>query len=193
MRMTSGHYAGIGSRDTPAPVCDTMRRVATRLARRGFTLRSGGAKGADTAFADGTGGDAQIFLPWRGFREIYYGSYAVVQDQPESEAFRIAAHLHPGWAHLSDPVRALMARNIHQILGADLRSPCDFVVCWTPDGAQTEAQRGQHTGGTGQGIALADRWGIPVFNLHHQDALDRLSRWLEEHPLNRPATESVHP
>lgn len=50
-----------------------------------------------------------------------------------------------------------MARNSYQILGPDLRTPADFVVCWTPDGSETEDQRTPLTGRTGQAIALADR------------------------------------
>ncbi len=176
--VTAGSfYAGIGSRTTPVPVLHKMTRIAERLEQLGFTLCSGGAPGSDTAFAAGAGARAHIFLPWLGFGEPPPG--ATVYERPTSEAFRVAGQMHPGWNRLSSPVRALMARNSHQILGVDLRSPCDFVVCWTPDGAQTEAQRGRSTGGTGQAIALADRWGLPVFNLRNPDAIDRLARWLD--------------
>ena len=47
-------YAGIGSRETPPKVLDLMTRLAQTLARDGWHLHSGGAHGADTAFADGT-------------------------------------------------------------------------------------------------------------------------------------------
>lgn len=62
-------YAGIGSRRTPPEVLGRMRRVAERLDARGYTLRSGGADGADSAFADGAT-DKEIFLPWRGFNGV---------------------------------------------------------------------------------------------------------------------------
>ena len=45
-----GHYAGIGSRETPPQVLEQMRKIGTFLAERHYVLRSGGAKGADTAF-----------------------------------------------------------------------------------------------------------------------------------------------
>lgn len=51
--MKSMLYAGVGSRATPEPVLDLMRRCATRLEVLGYTLRSGGANGADTAFEEG--------------------------------------------------------------------------------------------------------------------------------------------
>jgi hypothetical protein len=76
--------------------------------------------------------------------------------------------------------KSLMARNSHQVLGADLRSPVDFVVCWTPDSCESETTRAPITGGTGQAIALADRWGIPVVNLAHgKAAMGRLAGLVE--------------
>ena len=46
-------YAGIGSRSTPPEVQAVMRTLANNLEYTGFTLRSGGAKGADSAFEHG--------------------------------------------------------------------------------------------------------------------------------------------
>ena len=46
-------YAGIGSRATPRAVLEQMTVMAAWLARRGWHLHTGGAAGADTAFAAG--------------------------------------------------------------------------------------------------------------------------------------------
>lgn len=51
--MRSMTYAGIGSRNTPEPVLALMQRCATRLEVLGYTLRSGGANGADSSFEAG--------------------------------------------------------------------------------------------------------------------------------------------
>ena len=155
-------YAGIGSRSTPEPVLQVMRQIAHRLSELGYTLLSGGAAGADTAFEAGQFGQKEIYLPWPGFRHLQ-GRHCVTL--PSAEAYRVAEPMPPAWKRLGDTAQALTARNSHQVLGADLRSPVDFVVCWTPDGCETEAARSRATGGTGQAIALADRWGIPVVNL----------------------------
>jgi len=47
----NGYYAGIGSRETPEDVLKYMTRVARGLDRKGYRLRSGGAKGG--IFKDG--------------------------------------------------------------------------------------------------------------------------------------------
>lgn len=49
-----------------------------------------------------------------------------------------------------------------------------MVVCWTPDGCESQATRTKATGGTGLAIALADSMGIPVFNLRNAGALERV-------------------
>ncbi len=60
----SFRYAGIGSRDTPASILDLMTRIARRLSARepwGYTLLSGGAAGADSAFERGPGPRRRFF------------------------------------------------------------------------------------------------------------------------------------
>ena len=49
--MTTLTYAGIGARATPSSVLADMAVIAGWLARTGWHLHSGGAHGADTAFA----------------------------------------------------------------------------------------------------------------------------------------------
>lgn len=166
-------YAGIGARATHPDILRRMERIAHRLSELGYTLLSGGADGADSAFEAGCFGQKQIFLPWPGFHHLQ-GRHCV--NLPSSEAFRVAATIHPVWHQLQDSFRSLMARNSHEVLGADLRSPVDFVVCWTPDGCESRSTRSRGTGGTGQAIELADLWGVPVINLKNgRLAMSRLA------------------
>jgi hypothetical protein len=172
-RSTTLAYAGIGSRKTPPDQLARMKVAAQRLAGMGFTLRSGGADGADTAFESGAGEKKEIFLPWRGFN----GRDSVFFE-PSRDAQNVAAALHPAWDKLSPAAKKLMARNSHQVLSASLKNPVQFVACWTPDGCSHESERGFDTGGTGQAIALASRWGIPVFNFARPDAGERMRDFL---------------
>lgn len=142
-------YAGIGSRSTPPQVLVVMTQIAAGLEMAGYTLRSGGADGADTAFATGCS------------RKVIYRPHHATD-----EALQLAASVHPAWhCCRSGYVRALHARNCFQVLGDDLATPSDFIVCWTPDGAQTEDECSIRTGGTATAIRLAHRRGIPVINL----------------------------
>ena len=154
-------YAGIGSRQTPAEILRGMQVMAAELANDGWGLRTGGADGADSAFEAGhrlaTGeSHLEVYVPWYGYNERWHG-IEFKNAGIEADAKTMAANAHPAWGRCSQGARKLHARNVEIILGTDLREPVDAVVCWTPDG--------EASGGTGLGIRLAERYGIPVFNL----------------------------
>ncbi len=154
-------YTGIGSRSTPHEVLYLMTSIATKLDVWGWTMRSGGADGADTAFEGAS--RKEIYLPWRGFNGRMYAAL----NFPTPEAFLIAETHHPRWHALTQNVRALHARNAHQILGADCKTPAAFVVTWTPDGSTGTTTKA--TGGTGQAIRIAKAYDVPIFNLQRDD------------------------
>ena len=178
-RKPSMAYAGIGARATPSHIQPLISKVARRLALRGFTLRSGGAAGADQAFEHGcVGFPAEIFLPWKGYQNNASERWNIPPG-----AMQIASCIHPAWQGLSHSEQKFIAGAGLQILGQKLNKPVDFVVCWTPDGAQSESECSRKTGGTGQAIALADRWQIPIFNLARPDALNGIAKFLgSAHP-----------
>lgn len=149
-------YSGVGSRSTPLGACNLMRTIAGFLEKYGYVLRSGGAVGADQAFESGVKNPEN--------KEIFY-----IGDSTD-EAERIAAKIHPAWDKCSPLVRKLHGRNIFQVLGKDLISPSEFLVCWTPEG--------KPVGGTRTAIVLAERHRIPVFNLALPDAMANLDAWI---------------
>lgn len=147
-------YAGIGARITPPEVLILMQKVGKFLAKEGFTLRSGGAKGADTAFEQGcdeVGGAKEIFLPWKCFNGHSSKLYGHTQA-----AYKMAKLYHPKWEFLLPTVREMMARNSHQVLGLDLNDPVKFICCWT--------KNGMVDGGTGQALRIANALKIPIVN-----------------------------
>ena len=91
-----------------------------------------------------------------------------------SETERIASEVHPAWDRCNEWTRGMHSRNCHQILGYDLQSPVDAVICWTPDGAVV--------GGTATAIKLSMKYNIPVFNLGVSDkksVLNDIKNFLE--------------
>lgn len=155
------YYAGIGSRETPKDVCFLMTAIAKRLASLGYTCNSGGADGADAAFERGAVINRQIFLPWDGFngRNIQNltklhgeGSYLVPPFNGD-----LVRKYHPKPDALSDAGWKFMSRNSYQVLGKDLNTPVEFVLCWTKDG--------KASGGTSQAMRIAKDYNIPIFNL----------------------------
>ena len=147
------YYAGIGSRQTPVHIQKQMTEIAHRLDSMSYCLRSGGADGADTAFEIGAN-KKQIFLPWDGFngRKENGKDYIV-----PSYNGALVELFHPKPLSLSESGLKLMSRNSYQVLGPNLESPVDFVLCWTKDGKMI--------GGTSFAMRIAKSKNIPVFNL----------------------------
>lgn len=132
-----------------------MLVMARFMAKQGHILRSGGARGADRAFemgADEADGTKEIYLPYRGFNKSTSKLYKVTR-----EARILANQFHPNWPALGCVARDFMGRNCYQLLGLDLKTPTEFIICWTPNG--------KITGGTGQALRMAEHYRIPVFNL----------------------------
>lgn len=169
--MTYLTYTGIGSRETPRDVLGIMQAIGTYLYSEGWTLRSGGADGADKAFEQGSGNQArkinqpyldrqEIYLPWQGFN----GSYSALHPQRipfSDQEIAIAQRFVPHWDKCSPAARKLHTRNARQIVGHETVCGPDvqvskFVVCWTKGGALI--------GGTAIAIRMAESCEIPIFN-----------------------------
>lgn len=154
-------YTGIGSRQSPKEILELIEKIARKLAKDGYLLRSGGAPGADTSFEKGCDkerGAKEIYLPWQGFNK---NTSKLVHPMPE--AFNLAQEIHPAWSKCSPAAKKLHARNIHQVLGTNLDSPVKFVLFW----AETKNQKVE--GGTATAVNLAIQLNIPTFNLlEHQ-------------------------
>lgn len=172
-------YTGVGSRQTPATTMQLMRLLASTMERAGYTLRSGGADGADDAFEAGVGGHAkEIYLPWRGFNQREGGIVGPTLSQ-WGAALELASHHHPGWQRLSDPVRALMARNCFQVLGASLDRPSAAVVCWAPKPRIVDGKVVNVDGGTGLAVRLAHAYNIPCYHLGLPEHLRLINAFID--------------
>ena len=165
-------YAGIGARATPPAVLERMTTMATWLARRGWYLRTGGARGADDAFTSGAPRTRRvIFLPWPRYNG-WSGDECRIMSSDRLDALApIAAALHPAWNRCSPAVRKLHARNAAILLGPDPGRPVPVraAVCWT--------EGGRAQGGTGMAIRIAQTHGIPVLDmavLHPRAVCERL-------------------
>ena len=161
-------YAGIGGRDIPKYIYDYMVSIGEYLSN--CVLRSGHAEGSDSAFEEGCdnyGGRKEIYIPWKGFNKSDSNLYHITD-----EALELAAKYHPAWDKLSKWAKQLMARNCFQVLGKDLKTPCDFIVCWT--------KNGKMIGGTSQALRIAKDYNIPIFNLGCYNSEDEIRKALKK-------------
>ena len=183
-------YTGIGSRDTPKDIQWIMSRIGYGMAKRGHTLRSGRADGADQAFENGLFSYieaitekvdtlshttpipelAELYKPWRTFGSPTTTWDILPTDDPKlwSRALQIVRDIHPNPDALSDAAKLLHGRNVFQVLGKDLNTPSNFIIYW----AKTD-KNGIPVGGIRTAVRLAQLKNIPTINMLDPDWNDR--------------------
>lgn len=164
----------VGSRNTPKEICKELTQIASEFSQKDWIIRSGGANGADLAGelgADLTQGKKEIYLPWKKFN----GNSSTLVA-PEFENWNEALEILSSVYSLSAPksILKLHGRNVYQVLGRDLKTPSDIVVCFTDDG--------KIIGGTATAINLALKNNIPVFNLGNNivNVKEKLAKYLDD-------------
>lgn len=152
------NYAGIGARSLKPEQQLIVTKVATYLAKKGYTVHSGAADGVDQWFSNAAmqaGGKLVLHVPWKKHSLEYREAIPEAQqhlveirilqaDRPhrDTEAFASVDQYHPAPDKLSWSARCLHARN-YRILVPD--DPVQFVVAYpSPWG-----------GGTMQGVRIA--------------------------------------
>lgn len=149
--------AGIGSRETPKHILKEMKTIGEWCRINGITVRSGHADGADWAFESGAQDLCVAYIPWNGFNSHFISDATLVMPEFTKEVMELAEKFHPSWEKLTHGAKKLIARDGFQILGSDLKTPANMIVCWT--------KGGKAVGGTGQAIRIAESNNIPVTNM----------------------------
>ena len=161
--------AGIGSRELTYDQKAICFKLGEWIVQQGHQLYSGNAEGADFAFA--SGGNAQdpkqvhLMLPWGAFNQGQLAPLNVVLteadlDQTERGFYlRMAREHHPRFDYLSQGAQKLHLRNGMILFppAGNNPSPVDMVLAWP------STKKGG--GGTGQGMRIAERFGIPLVNI----------------------------
>jgi hypothetical protein len=160
------YYSGVGSRETPKEILEVITKIAVRLEELGYTLRSGGASGSDSAYSEKVK-NKEIFIPWKSFGE------GIVPKETEF-AHNLLKEIHPAYEKLSQGALKLHLRNVNQVLGGDLNTPSDFLICW----AKTDKQ-GIPTGGTRTAWLIAKKYNIPCFNLFIEEDYNRIIKLIQ--------------
>lgn len=149
-------------------------KICYSLACKGIIIRSGGADGADLvaeqAYSDAisnkraTEDQVEIFVPWKPFQAVrgednplYYLHKTVTNKSVLKRCEDLVKEVHPAFDKLSQGALKLHCRNMNQFFGEDLDSKVDFVLCYTDGGLKR--------GGTASVISLAEKYGVPVFNI----------------------------
>ncbi|WP_199438517.1 hypothetical protein [Vibrio owensii] len=189
-------YTGIGSRAITKYVSYDLVCLGFVMAVRGYKHLAGGAIGSDWSFHMGAiiaqrylasvgkfvsvGDLTTAIIPWNGFNSLDRSLDWVTTDI-DKRAIEIASEFHGGWENLSQAVKKLMSRNVHQVLGLDLQTYSEFVFAFTSDGVDgVQRKTTAKTGGTGQAIRIAASYDVPVRNVGNPEVRARMRQWVAD-------------
>lgn len=145
-------YTGVGNRKLTQQGAALCYEVGLELAKRGLTLRTGDAIGADAAFlggaAEGLQSQEQTPIAMRRDAQVFRPT----DDLPDWTG-PLAAQLvgMPVWLQRPPFTRRLFMRSLMQVLGRDGHTPSKFLLCWS----QCADPRAQH--GTRVAVRCADQ------------------------------------
>ncbi len=117
----------------------------------------------------------EIYIPWNGFsnKNFHMKGVYCLHENPDDESYeaiikatQIVKRIHPAPKNLSLGAWKLHTRNCFQVLGKDLNTPSEFVICWT--------KNGDAVGGTRTAIVLARENNIPVYNLFFKEDINKV-------------------
>jgi len=158
----------IGSRTTPKDILVEMTKIGQWIREEQLWCRSGHAEGADFAFELGAQDQCIAYLPWASFNKQLKSKAYFVEVGGTDKHNELVNEYHPAPERLSDGARRLMARNCCQILGVDLATPSDAVICWTPQDMTGEDSVPEWKGGTGFACRMAWDRNIPIINMYEE-------------------------
>lgn len=198
--LMPGFYAGIGSREAPQEVLDMATEIAKELGNRQFCLRSGHANGMDMAFEMGAGGNANIYLPYKGFNTNkkrngmpVNGRAILFEEQSETDrakAEESVLRYHPTGKRLRENYELGVAQSEQGASKSEygkMMFPYEamrrnyFQVFGTENESVGDIRGVEsafvvcfddHGGGTAQAIRMAQQRNIPVFNAADYENLE---------------------
>lgn len=163
-------FAGIGNRETPPEALAICAAISSILAEAGYVLRTGGATGCDQAFLSTASMHAEIYVPWHNFE-----GFPMWWEIPKA-AYELACKYVPYLNKVKSKGVVLMhSRNMMQVMGPDLKTKSDFVVCYTQNGRQENYEGYVNQCGTDSAITCARDHGIPVININNPGWSEYLS------------------
>lgn len=179
------YYTGVGSRDVSQEEFEYMVLVGRVMAKKGYKLRSGAAKGADQAFQIGAcmvnPNLTEIWLPWFSFGDRldgdkrFEGSKYYVPTPEQFEKNRnlwLETEIISWFEKMKQGAQKLHGRNANQVIGHDdeLSKVCIYCADIQPNG--------EPKGGTRSAVLLSKHYSIPTYNIRNDVERRKLSKIL---------------
>ena len=150
----------VGSRELTPSQLDMCYEIGFYIGKKGYSLASGNALGADGTFAHGANkydpSKVTLYTPWAGHNThfIREGNKVITLD-PASAVYEIdaarAEEAHPYWHNINRPyIRSLFIRNAAIVGNSDFLIACPSPKKWS---------------GTRHSMKIAENIRVPVFDI----------------------------
>lgn len=161
--MPKGFITVIGSRNITEKEKERLYKLAKVYHDRGYTLRSGGAHGADSIVNEFQ--NVEIIIPWNGFNGLRHDGrriFELSQLKDNARAKELVIKIHPAPKKLTEGAMKLHMRNIYQITGVHgvHKRNLSKGVLYVAD-----EHNGRVKGGTATAVHLAKKMKIKTHNI----------------------------
>lgn len=163
--------------EVPGETIVLIDQLSKSLHSKGFTFRFDGhiRDKASTAGYKACKDRSETYLPWKSFNK----EVTPKLTRPSEKAYGYASGLHTKFNDLPPTVRAMLARNIHVVMGDECNTPVNLCIIYTADGAETKQDiKYATTGNMAFFIYACEALDIPVFNLKNDSAKERIVEFL---------------
>jgi hypothetical protein len=183
------YYTGVGSRNVPPSIARLQKRIGTILAKKGFTLLTGGAIGSDYNFLNGASAiDPELTQVWRPlspdgklivgklpFGKPHIPVYYIEEDDfQKSRRYLVDKGILPYFDKMEMYAQGLHARNYFQIFSTFEVVPSEFVVYYARE------FKGVVDGGTRTAVGVGRNEGVPTYNLFIPSQRDMFMEMIKE-------------
>lgn len=159
----------------PEAAKENILKIAKGLIAKGYSFRHGSDENDTLANAilSLEGCKSESFLPWKKFNPKIEKP---TLSPTNGGAYGIAANSHKVFAKLKPPIRAILAKDVLVMLGAECKEPLDMLITYTECGSEAIVKNMdfKKTGSVTFFLKVAGDSNIPVFNVKKDDALRRI-------------------
>jgi hypothetical protein len=180
-----------GKDTVPEAVKEKIVEVAKILSKKGYVFRhnAGADDEVQNAVMQIEGIKAESYIPWKKFNVKVKEPYFTKSTE---KAYGIGSNSHKVFWKLPNPVRAILAMNVHSMLGPKCDDPTDLLIGYSECGSEsiTKNMEFKKSGNLTFFLKLAEDSNVPVFNFKKEDAVQRLAAFLKKHEASTQESNS---
>lgn len=164
-----------GTNKLPADIKEKILEISKILLTKGYKFRHYGAADDElqNEIVSLEMGTKETYLPWKKFNSNITKPYLSLGS---GTAYGIAISNHKVFMKLPASVRAILANQVHVMLGKECDNPIDLLLAYTACGSEHIGKGMDYkvTGSLTFFLTVCGESNIPVYNLKKEDCIKRL-------------------